>query len=144
MKKLLALAAVLVLVFSLAACNNSGDQAKDEKKEDEAKVEVMTMAGQDLVDLMADSSKSADVIVVDVRKEDEFKAGHIKGAINIALEDIEAKLSELEDYKEKTVVLYCNTGNRSGKAGAQLMEKGFKTVYNADGVKKFEYELVTE
>lgn len=143
MKKVLALLAVLVLVFSLAACDQKKDEAKEEKK-DEAKVEVMTMAGQDLVDLMADSSKAADVIVVDVRKEDEFKAGHIKGAINIALEDIEAKLSELEAYKEKTVVLYCNTGNRSGKAGTQLVEKGFKTVYNADGVKKFEYELVTE
>lgn len=143
MKKVLALLAVLVLVFSLAACDQKKDEAKEEKK-DEAKVEVMTMAGQDLVDLMADSSKAADVIVVDVRKEDEFKAGHIKGAINIALEDIEAKLSELEAYKDKTVVLYCNTGNRSGKAGTQLVEKGFKTVYNADGVKKFEYELVTE
>lgn len=143
MKKVLALLAVLVLVFSLAACDQKKDEAKEEKK-DEAKVEVMTMAGQDLVDLMADSSKAADVIVVDVRKEDEFKAGHIKGAINIALEDIEAKLSELEAYKEKTVVLYCNTGNRSGKAGTQLVEEGFKTVYNADGVKKFEYELVTE
>lgn len=143
MKKVLALLAVLVLVFSLAACDQKKDEAKEEKK-DEAKVEVMTMAGQDLVDLMADSSKAADVIVVDVRKEDEFKAGHIKGAINIALEDIEAELSELEAYKDKTVVLYCNTGNRSGKAGTQLVEKGFKTVYNADGVKKFEYELVTE
>lgn len=143
MKKLLVLLTVLVLVFSLAACDQKKDEAKEEKK-DEAKVEVMTMAGQDLVDLMADSSKAADVIVVDVRKEDEFKAGHIKGAINIALEDIEAKLSELEAYKDKTVVLYCNTGNRSGKAGTQLVEKGFKTVYNADGVKKFEYELVTE
>lgn len=138
MKKVLALVAVLVLVFSLAACNNQGAQ------QEEKKADVPTMGGKELVELMADADKSADVLVVDVRKADEYSAGHIKGSINIALEDIEAKLSEFEPFKEKTVVLYCNTGNRSGKAGALLMEKGYKNVFNADGVKKFEYELVTE
>lgn len=143
MKKLLAIMLAGIIMIGSTACtgSNSGESQQPADNQTEAAA-VQTMTGQELVDLMGDAEKAANTIVVDVRKADEFAAGHIDGAVNIALEDIEAKLGELEAYKDKNVVLYCNTGNRSGKAGDLLVEKGFMNVYNADGVKEFEYNLV--
>ncbi|MFC0414480.1 rhodanese-like domain-containing protein [Cytobacillus solani] len=50
--------------------------------------------------------------------------------------------SGLEDYKDKPIILYCNTGNRSGKAAEILANNGFTDVTNAQGVKEYEYDLV--
>lgn len=144
MKKLLAVVAVLVFMISAVACNNTEKKEEENKDDKAAATEVMQMKGQELVDLLSDAEKAGNTMVVDVRKADEFTKGHIEGAVNIALEDIEAKLSDFEAYKDKTIVLYCNTGNRSGKAAALLMEKGYNNIYNAEGVKQFEYKLVTE
>ena len=48
----------------------------------------------------------------------------------------------LEQYKDKKVIVYCNSGNKSGKLAQFLVDNGFTDVYNADGVKQYEYNLV--
>lgn len=105
------------------------------------KSEVKTMKGEELQKLVDDNKAKDGVLVIDVRDAEEYEAGHIKHAINISSEEIEGKLSDLEEYKEIPVILYCNTGNRSGKAAEMLSENGFKDVTNAEGVKEYDYEL---
>ncbi|MEF9990732.1 MAG: rhodanese-like domain-containing protein [Romboutsia sp.] len=84
-----------------------------------------------------------DILILDVRTAEEYETGHILNAINMPLEEVEDRMNEIDTYKDKTVVAYCKTGNRSGKAGKILGENGFKDVYNAaDGVEEFDYELV--
>lgn len=146
MKKLFAILLAGVIMVGSAACSksDSGSSQPADNNQQQPAVEVMEMKGQELVDLMADEAKSAETVVVDVRKTEEFDAGHIEGAMNVTLEEIQENPALLEAYKEKTVVLYCNTGNRSGKAAKVLVDNGYTTVYNADGVKDFEYKLVTE
>lgn len=71
--------------------------------------------------------------LVDVRTPDEYMSGAIEGAKNINYFSAEflAGINELD--KEKPVVLYCRSGRRSAKAGENLIQAGFKEVYNVKG-----------
>ena len=127
-----------------AAC--SQDEAKQEetstKTEDVTKTaEIKTMTGDELVDQNSDKKKD-EVIIIDVRSSEEYKAGHIPNAININVDELESKLDELEDYKDKPIIAYCNSGKKSGDAAEILVNNGFQDVTNAQGVKEFEYDLV--
>ncbi|MBN1531070.1 MAG: rhodanese-like domain-containing protein [Spirochaetes bacterium] len=68
-------------------------------------------------------------LVVDVRTPGEFDAGHYPGAINIPLGEIEAEIQRF-GRADRPVVLYCRSGNRSGRAKAILEERGFTDVTN--------------
>ena len=75
-------------------------------------------------------NKNHNFIVIDVRTVEEFKAGHIKGAININIKQSDAfsKIEKL-DYKAKYIV-YCRTANRSKKAVDYMISKGFTNIYH--------------
>lgn len=64
-----------------------------------------------------------DVILLDVREDDEFKSGHIPGAEWIPLGQLSSRLNELP--KDKTIVAVCRSGNRSGQATELLRQNGF-------------------
>ena len=105
------------------------------------KAEIKTMTGEELVAQNSDKKKD-EVIIIDVRSSEEYKAGHIPNAININVDELEGKLNEIEDYKNKPVITYCNSGKKSGKAAEILVNNGFQDVTNAQGVKEFQYDLV--
>jgi rhodanese-related sulfurtransferase len=71
--------------------------------------------------------------LLDVRTPSEFNNGHIKGAENIDFtgSDFKEKVAKLD--REKPVLIYCHSGNRSGKASLILKELGFKEVYDLQG-----------
>ncbi len=73
-------------------------------------------------------------LIVDVRTPGEFSSGHYNGAINIPLADIEKNLDRFGS-RDGLIVVYCRTGNRSGKAKAILEKNGFKNVINGGGLK---------
>ncbi|KUG07686.1 rhodanese-like domain-containing protein [Solirubrum puertoriconensis] len=72
-------------------------------------------------------------VLIDVRTPVEFGAGHLKGArnINFLSTDFDGQVAKLDP--NATYVLYCASGNRSGKAATRMQEKGFKNVANAGG-----------
>lgn len=67
--------------------------------------------------------------LVDVRTPAEFAEGHIKGAVNIPLQDLEARAKELQP-RTKTIVVYCRSGGRSARAAKLLEGKGYTKVYD--------------
>ena len=71
--------------------------------------------------------------VIDVRNADEFAGGHLRDAKNIPLADLGNRLGELEKSKNRTVVVVCQSGTRSGKAVRQLAAAGFADVWSLDG-----------
>lgn len=76
---------------------------------------------------------SMGALLVDVRTPEEFSAGHLDGAINIPHDQTLARLAEFGSDKDKSIVVYCRSGNRSGKAHGILVEQGFTNAHNAGG-----------
>ncbi|MFT3711127.1 MAG: rhodanese-like domain-containing protein [Archangium sp.] len=67
--------------------------------------------------------------LVDVRSVAEFSSGHLPGALNIPLGELEQQLAKL-GAKERPVVLYCASGTRSAMARSKLQSLGFTQVFN--------------
>ena len=77
-----------------------------------------------------------DALVVDVREPGEYGAGHILGAKNVPLAQIDSRIQsghELGKRKDKPVILYCDSGDRASKAVAALKKQGFSRVANLSG-----------
>lgn len=65
--------------------------------------------------------------IVDVRTPGEFSGGHVPGAVNLPLGELERNLKKL-GKKNKPIVLYCRSGSRSARAAALLRQRGFSQV----------------
>lgn len=72
-------------------------------------------------------------LVLDVREESEYKAGHLLNARLIPLGKLRERIGELGKYREQPVVVVCRSGNRSGTACAMLNKQGFSQTYNLAG-----------
>ena len=67
--------------------------------------------------------------LVDVRTPGEFAAGHLPGAVNIPVQELDARLAELHP-KDGAIVLYCRSGRRSSSAARTLQSAGFMDVHD--------------
>lgn len=74
-----------------------------------------------------------DAVVVDVRETNEWSAGHITNARHISLAQLDKRLSEIDKFKERPVIVCCASGNRSSSACGTLRKAGFQRVYNLAG-----------
>lgn len=72
-------------------------------------------------------------VVVDVRESKEFTEGHLKDAVHIPLSDLKSRIEELNKYKDKSVIAYCRSGQRSFSACKMLKKAGFEAVSNLQG-----------
>jgi rhodanese-related sulfurtransferase len=75
----------------------------------------------------------SDALVVDLRGTEDYAKGHILGAKNIPLADLERRAGELDKHKAKPLILHCGDGNRAGGGVATLRKKGFDSVHNLAG-----------
>ena len=73
------------------------------------------------------------VLLIDVREPDEYRSGYIKGARHIPLGSLAGKVDELASHKDKQVLLYCRSGNRSASAANILVKAGFSNVGHLAG-----------
>lgn len=77
--------------------------------------------------------KNNDWMLIDVRPEEDFKQGHIPGAINMPHENIEAYLSELNIHKDKPIIVYCQSGKKATLAIKMLQDLDFPDVLHLEG-----------
>ncbi|MGS0827548.1 rhodanese-like domain-containing protein [Shewanella sp. 0m-8] len=75
----------------------------------------------------------AGALVVDVRTPEEFAQGHLPNAINIPYQQIDSAFAKQQIAKDRSVVVYCRSGNRSGIANKMLVGEGYTNVYNGGG-----------
>ena len=71
-------------------------------------------------------------LILDVRTKGEFENGHIRGAVNIPVDQLGNNLKKLTD-KNKPIITCCASGIRSASAKAVLRSKGYSEVYNGGG-----------
>lgn len=114
MKKYLVL--VVLLPLFLCGCN------------DTEKLEVKKVTCEQKDEVLNDNKNA---IFIDVRTEEEYKEGHLKDAINIPHEKVVEVLSTYGTIDFDTpIVVYCKSGGRSGMASLDLINAGYKNVYD--------------
>jgi len=72
-------------------------------------------------------------ILLDVRTAREFETGHIPGAINIPYDELDSRVDEVGDEREREVVVYCERGGRAAKALSTLRDAGFTSASHLEG-----------
>ena len=85
---------------------------------------------------------NGDVIILDVREAYEFSSGHIKKAVNLPLDKVNKGISKITSDKEKILLVYCQSGSRSGSAARALHSMGYKNAYNMGGISTWKYGVV--
>ena len=97
-------------------------------------VEVEPDAPQPHAVSLSDAAEliEAGATLIDVRRDYEFEAGHLEGATNIEMNQLSARAEELD--RERPIVFYCRTGNRSGMAAAAFAEAGYDAHNLAGGI----------
>lgn len=74
-------------------------------------------------------------LLIDVREPDEYRAGHVAGAVNIPRGLLEFRMSSTPDYepRDKKIVIYCKTSGRAALAAAALLDMGYLSVQSIAG-----------
>ena len=127
MKKIILL---LLALFLLAGCVSEGGEADTYRQ--------VTM--DEAVSIMQEESG---YIILDVRRPDEFEEKHIPGAVNIPNETIDtAEIPALPD-KDRLILVYCRSGNRSKQASEKLVALGYTNVVEFGGIIDWTGETAT-
>ena len=83
-----------------------------------------------------------EVIILDVRTKEEFKEKHIEGALLIPDYELEKLAKSKLPDKNKKILVYCRSGNRSKSAARLLIDMGYTDVYDFGGIINWPYETV--
>lgn len=139
--KILGIVSILILSLGFIAGCSSKNKVSNTIQQSEETKGYENIDGKQTEKLL---NSDKDVLIIDVRSEYEYEKGHLLNAINLPYDDdFKSELNEIIDYKDKTVLVYCRSGNRSEKAAVKLVDNGFKNVKNVtDGVDEYDYKLV--
>ena len=94
-----------------------------------AKKEPTMISAEKVAEILKTQKDS--YVILDVRTKEEFDSGHLESAVLIPVDELETRYGELS--KDKPIIVYCRSGNRSAKAAALLISKGFSQVYDMTG-----------
>ena len=124
MKRILLI--ILVIMLLLVGCGESEEvNTYQQITQEEAKKMMDTM----------------DVIILDVREQDEFDSGHILNAVLLPVGTItEETAADVIPAKDSIVLVYCRSGNRSKTASDALVKLGYTNVYEFGGIITWQYE----
>ena len=129
MKKLLPILLSALMLTGCAGTSNNQTNTYRQITMDEA----VTMMAQE-----------SGYIILDVRRPDEFAAGHIPNAINVPNESIgTSEIPELPD-KNQLIMVYCRSGRRSKEASEKLIKLGYTNIVEFGGILDWKGETVTE
>ena len=127
MKKMIFL---LLAVMMLTACG--------QEKENDREAVYMNITVQEAKRIM-DTEEG--YVILDVREQDEYDAGHIPGAILIPYTRIEAMAFEMLPDEEQLILVYCRSGRRSKIAAEALVELGYTNIKEFGGIIDWPYEV---
>lgn len=71
--------------------------------------------------------------VLDIRPPKDYSEGHVIGARNIPTAELDARVAELDKFRQQPVIIYCDSGPTSQKAAAILIKHGFQAVHTLKG-----------
>jgi len=128
------MSAMLTVLLVLGAVLIASCTAKTETPNQQTPAQIIeNISPQEAFDLIQENKDNPDFVILDVRTPEEFAEEHIANALNIDFnsENFRDELDKLD--KDKTYLIYCRSGNRSGKALEIMKELDFREVYNMSG-----------
>ena len=129
-KKFAAWSLLLLLIVSLAGCGS---------REEENTASYQQITAEEAKSMM---EEQPDAVILDVREQDEYDAGHIPGAVLLSVGTIDEETAASAIPENDTVVLvYCRSGNRSKTASQSLVDLGYTQIYEFGGIKDWPYEV---
>lgn len=93
--------------------------------------EAPQISQQNLLEVL--KTPNNNIVLIDVRTEAEYNAGHVAGAINISHDTIEENIAFLDQYKSSEIVVYCRSGRRTAIAIDVLAKNGFSNLQHLTG-----------
>ncbi len=132
MKKLLFILPILLCIL-LASCGNDTDNTT--KGENAMYEQITAEEAKKIID------SGEEHIILDVREQDEFDAGHIPSAILLPYTEIESKAGEMLPDKDKQILVYCRSGRRSKIAAEALARLGYTNIKEFGGIIDWPYEI---
>ena len=145
MRRIVRLAAILLLCMIFAACGQAkGDsQTTDDKNQSKAEgstqeVTYEQISLEEAKQLMKDEEG---YIILDVRTKEEFAEGHIPGAICVPNETISDEMPGELPEKDQLILVYCRSGNRSKQASKKLAELGYTNIKEFGGIIDWDGEI---
>jgi len=100
---------------------------------------VKNVSAEEAYKLISDNKE---LVILDVRTKEEYDDGHIPGAKLVPVQVLSMKLGELDEYKDKPVLVYCASGGRSPRAVDTLADNDFKTIYHLNrGISSWRYNV---
>ncbi len=121
---------LVVILFTLASMTAWAGVKSKEEISNEAKAKAPHISSQQLSDSL---SEKQNLVLVDIRTEDEYEAGHIQGAQWLPRGTLEFSIQNLVKDPDTRIVLYCNSGGRSALATLTLEDMGYTNVVDLDG-----------
>ena len=76
----------------------------------------------------------SELLLLDVRTRGEFEQGHLPGAMHIPINEIPRRIDELRPYRDRPILVYCRTDNRSSMARRYLVSQGYSVSFVRGGV----------
>ena len=120
--------AILVMLWLFTGCG--GDSV-----ETNAYQQITQEAAKEMMD-------TRDVVILDVREQDEYDSGHIPGAVLLSAGTIgEDTAAAVIPERGSVVLVYCRSGNRSKAASEKLVELGYTNVYEFGGISTWPYDV---
>lgn len=118
---------VLIIVFGIT---NFLIKTSDVWRSKIPRYEYRTISPKDLMGMM---DRNNELIIIDTRLAEDFKSGHIKGAINLPSTNLKMTEKALRKEREKEIVIYSEDGERSKATSEILSNLGFSKIRNLDG-----------
>ena len=141
MKKIASFLALAASLLTLSACASPAAAAATPAPTAAATVEYKKISAADAKARM-DSGDT--IVILDVRTQEEYDAGHIAGAILVPNETIADKQPQLLPDLDAEILVYCRSGNRSAQAAKKLIAIGYTNVVDFGGIIDWPYDIVTD
>ena len=142
MKKNASLILSLLMALSLLLTDCTGQPIQNTSEKEMTQEGTYKQISQDEAKKMM--SEDDGHVIVDVRRQDEYDAGHIPGAILIPNESIGTERPEELPDLDQIILIYCRSGNRSKQAAQKLADMGYTNIYEFGGINTWTGEIVTE
>ena len=118
---------LIICLITLLLITGCGKESNTSETKSEAKGSVQSITCAKMKNML---DEEKDVVLIDVRTKAEYEQQHLSKAINIPNENIKDIKNYEEITKDTKIIVYCKSGSRSSNSANELINMGYKNVYN--------------